>query len=191
MKDLKNSPEEYVKMLIKLEKKGRDGFGDLANIALVALGATGGAAAAPLIAGAAGATAITGVSWLASAMGFSFVAATPVGWIAGCAAGGGALAYGLGKLARKCGAHDERRRKLKENIWQKISEFKMAEETLSEQEQFKNVIVILHMAELHNYFDRSEGIEILKALKDEEISPSRALIRCEKLLEAIRAGKRR
>ena len=174
--------EQYAKILIELEKNGRDGFGNIAHITLGLLGAVGGAAAAPVIASAAGATSITGISWLASFVGVTAAAATPVGWFVGCAAGGAVLAYGIGKAVRRGGKNDEKRRALKEEIWTKIRNYKASSAELPEEQKFKNVIHILRLAEEQNKFSRVDGFVIIQRLKTGELTTNQALEVCEGLL---------
>ena len=84
-------------------------------------GAAVGAAAAPMVAGAVGATSIPVITTAASWLGVTVVAATPIGWILGCAAVVGALGFGAAKLAADGGetegeryAHDRQMTEMRE-----------------------------------------------------------------------------
>jgi hypothetical protein len=92
--------------------KGRDRLGIAGNVAGVVGGAAGGAAAAGAIAGALGGTTLLGSSTLGSLLGGVLVTTTPVGWVVGCAALGGAAAYVVVKVVRSGGRQDERRHRL-------------------------------------------------------------------------------
>jgi hypothetical protein len=96
--DLQKNPDDRVRI-----------FGD-AGISVVGAGL--GAAAAGTVAVAFGATAIPALTTAASWIGVSLVAATPVGWIVGAAAAGGALAYGASRLIRDGGISEGRQKEL-------------------------------------------------------------------------------
>ena len=96
--------------------EGNDRVGTAGEVAGVAGGAAAGAAAAGAVAGALGGTTLLGSSTLASVLGGVFVATTPVGWVVGCAALGGAAAYVVVKAVRSSGRQDERRRRLSKAI---------------------------------------------------------------------------
>lgn len=71
-----------------------------------------GAAAAGTLASAAEATSIFGLSTAASWFGVSAVAATPVNWIIGCTAAGGAIAYGVSRRIHGGGLSEGRKLEL-------------------------------------------------------------------------------
>lgn len=188
MPPLKMTQKDYVDMLLKLEKNGRSGFGNLGHAALVVLGGAGGYFAAPVIAAIAGANAVPVVSWLASLAGYSLMAATPVGWVAGCVAGGALLCGGVGAIVRLGGRHDEKRQMLRENIIERIRKYREIYPQISDEEQFKNIMYILKIA----YYKVSEnkeggiaiddGIKIIAGLKEKSITPIQALDYCEALV---------
>lgn len=171
----KMSKAEYEEMLVTLEKKGRDGFGLLGDGMIAALGATGGALSAGAVAGAAGATSIFGLTTAASWIGVTAVAATPVGWIAGCAVAGGVLTYGVSRLIKSGAVQDERRKKLGEDIKKKIEQCEAESDQATENEQFKKVIAILHSAYVNNKISQEDGMSIVKSLREGELNSQLAL----------------
>ena len=106
--------------------EGKDRLGRLGEIAGVAGGVAAGVSAAGAIAGAAGATTLLGSSTAAAVLGGVLVTATPVGWIVGCAAVGGAAAYGIAKLARSGGRQDAIRERLKAALKKRLGHDKSA-----------------------------------------------------------------
>lgn len=169
------SKRDYELMLITLEKKGRDGFALLGDGIIAALGAAGGALSASAIAGATGATSIFGITTAASWIGVTAVASTPIGWIASCAVVGGALTYGASYVIKYGTIHTERRKRLAENIREKIAKFQEEEKRLSDDEQFRMAIEILHTAYLKEKLLQNEAIEIVYNLKNHNITPQDAV----------------
>lgn len=165
------SKDDYERMLKILEKKGRDGFGQLGDVMIAALGVAGGALSAGAVAGAAGVTSVAGLTTAASWIGFTAVAATPVGWIAGCAVAGGAAAYGISRIIRNGAKQDERRKRMAEDIRKKIAEYDENVISMSEDDQFKRAIEILHTAHIQGRILQEQGIQIIGALKNGDITP--------------------
>jgi hypothetical protein len=95
---------------------GRDKLGLVGDGLGVMGGAASGAAAAGTAASIAGATTILGSTTLGGLLGGIFVASTPIGWVIGTAAVGGAIGYGIVRLARSGGRQDERRQTARERI---------------------------------------------------------------------------
>jgi hypothetical protein len=96
--ELQRSPDDRVRIL------GEAGFG------MVGVGL--GAAAAGAVAGIAGVTSIPVLTTAAGWLGVTAVAATPVGWVIGVAAAGGALAYGGLRLVRNGAMAEGRKQEL-------------------------------------------------------------------------------
>ena len=91
-------------------KLKQDRIRSVGEVAAVAGGAAVGAAAAPAAASLAGVTAIPFVTKVAAVIGTTLVSATPVGWVIGCAAVAGGVAYGIAKLVGDGGEVDGERR---------------------------------------------------------------------------------
>lgn len=172
---MKMSKRDYELMLSTLEKKGRDGFDILGDGIIATLGAVSGALSAGAIAGGAGATSIFGITSAASWLGITVVASTPIGWIAGCALAGTAISYGVSKIVKNGAVNTERRKKLREDIHRKISEFQESERKISEEEEFKLAIEILHIAYLQEIISQDKGIVLVNGLKNNEIKPKLAI----------------
>ena len=175
MKQQKLTVEDYIKTLITLETKGRDGFGLLGQGVLTALGAAAAAASAPMIASAIGLTSATflGSTTLAAMLGVAAV--TPVGWVAGAAVAGGALCYGIGKIIHGAGKQDERRDRLKEDLEKKIAESLSKAKQSNDSDKVKIVADVLHTAQVQNKIPMEEGARILLLLENKEIAPEFAL----------------
>lgn len=91
---------QVVRLISDLEDKPHDRIRILGDAGITVLGTGLGAAAAGTIATAAGATSVWGLTSVAGWLGFSAVAATPIGWVIGCAAVAGGAAYGISRLIR-------------------------------------------------------------------------------------------
>lgn len=181
MKAPKLSQKDYEKMLEKLEKEGRIGFETLGHAALALLGAAAGFGAAGAVAAAAGANAIPILGGVAGALGLVVAAPTPVGWLVGSVAAGGAIFYGCGWVVRH-GAHNaERLRRAKVDIMQKIEEMKRKEARSTETEQFKDVIHVLRTAHYQGIIGMEDGCKLVNDLKNNTISTAQALDFMEKL----------
>lgn len=100
---------QLVRLISELEKKPHDRIRILGDAGVTVFGTGLGAAAAGTIATAAGVTSVWGLTSVAGWFGLSAVAATPVGWVIGCAAVAGGAAYGISRLIRG-GALSEGRR---------------------------------------------------------------------------------
>jgi hypothetical protein len=85
-------------------------------------GTAAGVAAAGTLASAAGASTLLGSSTLASVLGGIFVTTTPIGWVLGAAAAGGALGFAVVKLARSGGRNEERRDNIVAHLKQQVDE---------------------------------------------------------------------
>ena len=101
-----------LKLIDHLENKPADKGRILGDIGITAVGAGLGAAAAGTVAAAAGATSIFGVTTVASWLGLTVVAATPVGWILGGAAAAGVATFTVSRLIRNGGMTEGRKAEL-------------------------------------------------------------------------------
>jgi hypothetical protein len=91
-------------------------------------GVAGGTAAAGVLASAAGATTLLGSTTLGSVLGGVFVAATPIGWIVGCAIAGGALGLGIAKMVKSGGAQDQIREDMIKRFQTKLDSLQRSED---------------------------------------------------------------
>lgn len=180
----KLTQKQYIKMLLLLEKKGKSGLNKVAQFLLIGAGAAAGVGVAPAVAGFLGMNAVPVLGWLGGLIGVAVVAAPPVGLVIGCGAVGSGIACGLGYLARKGGEHNEKQKMFKENIIDKICNYKSTFSQMSEEEQFKNIIHVLRMA----YYDEEkispeQGSYIIAQLGSHHITPLQALGMCEEIVK--------
>lgn len=103
------SKTQLLKVIEDIERHPQDRVRILGEAGMGVLGVSLGAAAAGTAAAVAGASSIFGLTTAGSWLGVTIVAATPVGWILGCGAAGGAAAYGIARLVRN-GALSEGKR---------------------------------------------------------------------------------
>ena len=92
-------------------------------------GVAGGTAAAGVLASAAGATTLLGSTTLGGVLGGVFVAATPIGWVVGCAIAGGALGLGIAKMVKSGGAQDQIREDMIKRFQTKLDTLQRSEDT--------------------------------------------------------------
>ena len=111
-KIVKITKKQIIGMISELEQNPNDKIRILSQTGITLVGAGLGAAAAGTIAGIAGATSIWGATTLAGWAGVSVVAATPVGWVVGCAAAAGALVYSVSRIIRGGGLSEGRKLEL-------------------------------------------------------------------------------
>ncbi len=112
------SKKDYLMALEKL--KSRDKVGVAGELLTSAFSASAGAVSAGTLASIGGASTLLGSSTLGTILGGVFVTSTPIGWVIGCAAGAGALGFGLSKLIASGGKEDAKRKILAEDIKSKI-----------------------------------------------------------------------
>ena len=105
----KATKKQLIRMIDELENNPHDKVRILGDTGITITGTVLGAAAAGSLASAAGATSIFGLTTAASWFGVSIVAATPVGWIIGCATAGGAIAYGVSRMIHGGGLSEGRK----------------------------------------------------------------------------------
>ena len=107
---------------VAIEKlKGADKVGRAGEVLGVAGGAVAGASAAGVVAGVAGTTTIFGSTALGTALGGTFVAATPIGWVIGTAVVAGAAGYGIVKMIRSGSQQDHVRSEIIERLQQRLA----------------------------------------------------------------------
>jgi hypothetical protein len=111
-KIVKITKKQIIGMISELEQNPNDKIRILGQTGITLVGAGLGAAAAGTIAGIAGATSIWGATTLAGWAGVSVVAATPAGWVVGCAAAAGALVYSVSRIIRGGGLSEGRKLEL-------------------------------------------------------------------------------
>lgn len=121
------SKGQLLKIIDEIQKRPHDRVRILGDIGITTIGMGLGAAGAATAAAAVGATTVPALTTAASWVGLSLVASTPVGWLAGAAIGGGALAYGVSRLIRNGGVSEGRKRELSTMYQERLREIKHKE----------------------------------------------------------------
>jgi hypothetical protein len=166
--DKKVTKKQLLKVIDELQKSPDDRVRILGDLGISAVGVGLGAAAAGTMATIAGVSSIPVVTTAASWLGVSAVAATPIGWILGIAAAGGALAYGISRLIRDGGMSEGRKRELLQVYQERLRENLFREG-----------------AEQVTCKDRNQFISSLRELIEKEaIAPKKAF----QLIEAVERG---
>lgn len=143
----KITKRKLVNMIDELEKNPSDRFRILGDAGVTLVGVGLGAAAAGTLATAAGATSIFGVTTVASWLGVTVVAATPVGWVLGAAALGGAVAYGVSRMIHGGGLSEGRKLELLQQYREDAKEMEVKEQAGSISDDDK-INFIISMREL-------------------------------------------
>lgn len=165
----KVTKKQLIKMIDELEKSPHDKVRILGDTGIAITGTVLGAAAAGTLASAAGATSIFGLSTAASWFGVSIVAATPVGWIIGCAAAGGAVAYGVSRMIHGGGLSEGRKLEL-------LQKYREDTRNMEAKERSGNI----------DDAERTRFILSMRELIDKDvISPNKAF----KLIEQVEQGR--
>ena len=157
-----------LKVITELQQRPDDRGRILGEVGITAVGAGLGAAAAGTVATVAGVTSIPILTSAASWLGVTAVAATPVGWLLGVAAAGGALAYGVTRLIRSGS----------------IAEGRKKEQLLVYQERLRDARLKERSAQITPR-DRNQFISALRELIEKDaIQPQKAF----QLIEAVERG---
>lgn len=160
--------KQLLKVIDDLQRNPNDRVRILGDLGISAVGVGLGAAAAGTVAAIVGATSIPLLTTAASFVGITAVAATPIGWVIGAAAAGGALAYGVSRLIRGGGISEGRKSELLHVYQERLQEIKHREQA--------NIVTAI---------DRNKFITSLRELIDKEaIAPVKAF----KLIEAVESG---
>lgn len=166
--DKKISKAQLLRVIDELESRPNDRVRILGDLGITSVGIGLGAAAASTVAGVAGVTSIPAITAAASWFGATFVAATPVDWVVGAAAAGGAIAYGISRLIHNGGLSEGRKYELLKVYQERL-------QTIQNREHSENV----------NSDDRNQFISSLRELiENEAITPQKAF----QLIEAVERG---
>lgn len=179
----KVTKQQLIKMIDELEKNPYDKVRILGDGGVTIIGAGLGAAAAGALASAAGVTSITGVTTVASWLGISAVAATPVGWIIGAAAAGGAVTYGISRLIRG-GSLSEGRKKellLKYKDDARAIEAKEQAGRITDEDKTRFIISIRELIE-KNAITPAKAKDLIEYVENGRIAISEAFIMIQGLL---------
>jgi len=150
---VKVQPQITKKMLLnmisELEKNPRDRFRILGDAGVTLVGIGLGAAAAGTLATATGATSIFGLTTVASWLGITAVAATPIGWVLGTAALGGAVAYGVSRMIHGGGLSEGRKSELLQQYREDAREMEVKEQagSISDDDKTKFIIAMRELIE--------------------------------------------
>lgn len=164
----KVTKQQLLTLIDELQTSPADRGRILGQAGITVMGAGLGAAAASTVATIAGVTSIPVLTSAASWIGVTAVVATPVGWVVGVAAAGGALAYGLSHLLRDGGISEGRKMELLQVYREQLQR--------AEEKERANTITTE---------DRSQFISGLRELIEKDaLSPEKAF----QLIEAVERG---
>lgn len=163
--------DEYIQALEKMKRCPRDRVGILAELGVTGIGITAGAALSGTIAGAAGAATLAGSTTLASILGGVFVTTTPVGWVIGAAAAGGALACAASKLVRSGGKCDTLKKLSIEELERRIQLLRHeAKSASSHDEKMAKIITGIQYLVVNYFITQDKSTELLAEIEKGHIS---------------------
>ncbi|MDD2719938.1 MAG: hypothetical protein PHH47_01350 [Gallionella sp.] len=134
----KITKEQLLKTIDRLKKNPHDRVGILGQGGITVLGAGLGAAAAGTAASAMGATSIFGLTAAAKVVGVTLVSGTPIGWVLGLGAIGGAAAYGISKLVHSGGISEGRKKELLQKYTEVLKDIEAKERAGDVSDEDKN-----------------------------------------------------
>lgn len=180
----KPTKEKLLKMIDKLESNPEDKVSILGDTGITLMGAGLGMAASGVIASAAGATSIFGVTTIAGWLGVTAVAATPVGWIVGCATAAGAAAYGISRLIHSGGLAEGRKKELLQQYKENAKKMEMKENANNIADSDKTIFII----SIRDLIDKDvispdDAASLIKNVEKGIISLSNAYSLLENLLD--------
>lgn len=140
-------------------------------------GIAGGTAAAGVLASAAGATTLLGSTTLGSVLGGVFVAATPVGWIVGCAIAGGAIGLGIAKMIKSGGAQDQIREDMINRFQTKLDTLQRSQRIEGKQYNLDDLKTALSAALKNNSISDDQAERLVKLVSDGKLQAKVALDR--------------
>jgi hypothetical protein len=156
-------------MIDDLKKNQHDKIRILGDTGITVIGAGLGAAAAGTLASVAGVTSVLGLTTVASWLGVTAVAATPIGWIIGSAAAAGAAAYGVSRIIHGGGLSEGRRLEL-------LQKFREEANNMESKERLESITAV----------DRTQFILFMREPIDKNlISPDKA----KKLIKFVEEGR--
>ena len=186
----KISKQQLLKTINDLEKSPSDRVRILGDVGITTAGLGLGAAAAGSVASIAGITSIPFVTSAASAIGITAVAATPVGWIAGAAVAGGALAFGVSRLIHNGGLSEGRKRELLQ-FYQEQSREMQRREQRQESSDADRIRLITSLREVieKNAIAPQKAFQLIEAVERGAIPLSQAFSLVAGILESAQQNK--
>ena len=170
MQSIKPTKLEYQNALLKIKESGRDKIGLFGEALGFGIGTVGGIGLAGTVASVAGASTLLGSTTLASILGGVFVTATPVGWVVGAAATGGALSYAAIKLIKSGAKSDLTLRLTKLDIIKKIDEYSNASRNSRNQDvKFEQIMSMLLVLYSNGVISQEDSNDIIQGLQNKTI----------------------
>ncbi|HRG46206.1 MAG TPA: hypothetical protein PLG41_08400 [Leptospiraceae bacterium] len=170
MQSIKPTKLEYQNALLKIKESGRDKIGLFGEALGLGIGTAGGAAVAGTVATVAGASTLLGSTTLGSVLGGIFVTSTPVGWVVGAAAAGGALSYAAIKLIKSGNKSDLTVKLNTIGIIKKIEEYnKVSVHSRNQDVKFEQIMNMLLVLYSNEKISQEESNDIVKGLQNKTI----------------------
>lgn len=158
--------DEYIRALEKMKKSPRDRIGVLGELGASGLGGVAGAGLAAATASAAGAATIFGSGTLGTILGGVFVTTTPIGWVVGGVAVGGAVGYGISKLISSGGKSDAIKQMNIRELQTRIKTLQnQSQESYKSNDKIKKVIEGIQLLIKNNKLSQDDSTALLAGIE--------------------------
>lgn len=181
----KVSKRQLLKMIDELEKQPHDRVRILGDVGITAVGAGLGWAAAGTVASLAGATtAPAAAASIAGWLGLSIAATTPIGWVLGATAAGGALAFAVSRLIRDGSMSEGRKCELREAYSAQLRDV-LAKERAGSITESDRIRFITNLREVvsQSVLPAEKALELIEHVEAGRIEISEAVRHINALLE--------
>lgn len=179
--------EQIIKAIEQLEKNPNDKLGILADVGIVGVGTVLGAGAAGTVAAAAGATALPIVTTVGSWLGLSLLGATPVGWVVGTAAAGGAIAYGVSRLTKGGGYNEAKQAEMLKQLKEQQREIETKERAskLGDSDKTKFIVSLKEPVRL-NLISPQDAQNLMRAVESGQMPIKEAIKMVQAVVESAK-----
>ena len=180
----KVTKKQLLNMIDDLKKNPHDKIRILGDTGIIVIGAGLGAAAAGTLASVAGVTSVLGLTTVASWLGVTAVAATPVGWIIGSAAAAGAVAYGVSRIIYGGGLAEGRKLELLQKFREEANNMEAKERSESITSADRTQFILLMREPIDkNVISPENAKKLIKFVEEGRIPLSQAFSLIHDLLQ--------
>jgi hypothetical protein len=120
-------------------------------------------------------------------LGLSLLGATPVGWVVGTAAAGGAIAYGVSRLTKGGGYNEAKQAEILKQLKEQLREVETKERAskLGESDKTKFIVSLKEPIEL-NLITPQDAQDLIRAVESGQIPIKEAINMVKAIVEAAK-----
>ncbi len=165
----KVTKKQLLDAINNLERNPTDKFRILGQLGITGLGAAAAGAAAAAVGVSSSIPVVTALT------GYVLISATPVGWVAGAAAGGAAVAYGFSKLIQNGAEIEGRKKEVLYKMKEDLREIGRKEDVSQVSSDDKtNFYILLKLPLEMNWISSEDAQDLILGVEDGQILLSRA-----------------